>query len=249
MLTWCITVLDAERSEKDPEYKPKVPSNTLRQMTRIRRGFWTRPSNDPEFSKDTVYCLGWFRAMLSSSMLGEFSGNYFSRDKEHRTHLEYILGKTQAERFPMIGHTGGMHGSIFSAYTFPDTQSAVVTITNGRDYGDASEFTTQLLIQALFDLKPTVDLIPWARKEAELAASHYREEIERPWEKNRRTQEHERDPTFYVGEYRGFNGRFTMSVVARPYDRGQELSVICRMQKLGQGVEPKIAKHAQVAYS
>ncbi|KAL4925051.1 serine hydrolase domain-containing protein [Aspergillus undulatus] len=218
MLTWCIAVLDAERAENEPDYEPNVPHNPLKQMNRVRRGYWTRPSDDPEFSKDTAYCMGWFRAKLPSSMLGGFSGNVNSRDKEYKVHLDYILGKDHAERpFTMIGHTGGMIGSVFSVFTFPETQSAVVTMTNGRDFGDASDFTAQILTQALFDLKPVVDLTGWAKKEAELAKGHYRKHIEQPWEENRRPNDPEKeDLTLYVGQYRGFGDRFTLTVVAQP---------------------------------
>lgn len=41
---------------------------------------------------------------------------------------------------PMIGHTGGMYGPIFSIFTFPEPHSAVVTMSNGYDFGDVSDF-------------------------------------------------------------------------------------------------------------
>ncbi|KAL2865869.1 serine hydrolase domain-containing protein [Aspergillus lucknowensis] len=213
MLTWCIAVLDAERSENDSSYQSQVPNNPLKQMTRVRRGYWTRPADDPEFSKDAAYGMGWFRADIPSSMLSAFSGNGFSREKEYRLHLQHILGKgSEAAPFQVVGHTGGMRGSIFSVFTFPETQSAIVTMTNGRDFGDASDFTAQLLIQALFDMKPTLDLASWARTEAQLAGSNYQKHIERPWRENRHLGDLERDPLLYVGDYRSFNGRFTLSI-------------------------------------
>ncbi|KAL2814522.1 beta-lactamase/transpeptidase-like protein [Aspergillus cavernicola] len=214
MLTWCIAVLDAERAEIDPGYQMRMPNNPLKQMTRVRRAYWTRPSDDPEFSKETAYCMGWFRMRLPSSMFGEFSGNGLSRHKEHKVHLQHIIGK-DAETFQMIGHTGGMRGSIFSVFTFPETQSAVVTMTNGRDFGDASDFTAQILTQALFDMKPHMDLTSWAKKEKELAAGFHRETIERPWEENRRLDDPKRDPKLYIGDYVGFNECFTFSIVAQ----------------------------------
>ncbi|KAL4972251.1 beta-lactamase/transpeptidase-like protein [Aspergillus desertorum] len=169
MLTWCIA------------------------MTRVRRGSWTRPSDDPEFSKAAAYGIGWFRVDLPSSQLSSFGGNALSEGKEHQLYLQHILGKKNAAApFSAVGHTGGMQGSIFSVYTFPEAQSAVVTATNGRDLGDASDFTAQILIQALFGLQPWVDLQPWAMKEAELA----------------------RDRMLYVGDYRGFNDRFTLSILS-----------------------------------
>lgn len=213
MLTWCIAVLDAERAEEDPGYQRKVPNNPLKQMTRVRRAYFTRPSDDPDFSKDTAYCMGWVRMRLPSSMLGGFSGNVHSRDKEHQVHLQHIIGK-DATPFQMIGHTGGMCGSIFSVFTFPETQSAIVTMTNGRDFGDASDFTAQILTQALFDMQPHLNLSSWARQEVELASGFNRERLEEPWKENRRLDEPEQDPTVYIGDYRAFNDLFTLSIVA-----------------------------------
>jgi CubicO group peptidase (beta-lactamase class C family) len=232
MLTWSIAVLDAERSENDPSYKSTVPSNPLKQMARVRRGYWTRPADDPEFSKPAAYGMGWFRIDLPSSKLSSFSGNALSQGKDHQCHLQYILGKEKAPSpLTAVGHTGGMRGSVFSVYTFPETQSAVVTATNGRDFGDASDFTAQILIQALFDLKPVVDLLPWAKKEAELAAGFYREHIEAPWERNRRPNDPERDRMLYAGDYRGFNDRFTLSIVATEMSSGPvSLAVIFNLR-------------------
>ncbi|KAL4790397.1 beta-lactamase/transpeptidase-like protein [Aspergillus venezuelensis] len=235
MLTWCIAVLDAERAENEPGYQPQVPSNPLKQMNRVRRGYWTRPADDPDFSKDTAYCMGWFRAKLPSSMLGAFSGNQQSREKEHQTHLQHILGRDQAD-YPiqMIGHTGGMVGSVFSVFTFPETQSAVVTMTNGRDLGDSSDFAAQILIQALFDMTPKIDLAAWAKKEAELAKVHYRKQYEQPWVENRRPKDPERDDlAVYVGQYCGFNNRFTFTVVPQPRrsDKALQLSLIFNHRK------------------
>jgi hypothetical protein len=227
MLTWCIAVLDAERSENDPSYKRTVPNNPLKHMTRVRRGYWTRPADDPDFSKPAAYGMGWFRIDLPSSKLSSFSGNALSQGKEHQCHLEYILGKEEAPSpLTAVGHTGGMRGSVFSVYTFPETQSAVVTATNGRDFGDASDFTAQILIQALFDLKPVVDLLPWAKKEAELAAGFYHEHVKAPWERNRRPNDPERDRLIYVGDYRGFNNRFTLTVVASSQPSGPLTSAV-----------------------
>ncbi|KAL2835337.1 beta-lactamase/transpeptidase-like protein [Aspergillus pseudoustus] len=215
MLTWCTAVLDAERSETDPNYKRIVPNNPLKQMRRVRRGYWTRPADDPDFSKPAAYGMGWFRVDLPSSKLSSFSGNSLSQSNGHKLHLHYIVGKDSvATPFPAVGHTGGMRGSIFSVYTFPDTQSAVVTATNGRDLGDASDFTAQILVQALFGLTPGVDLIPWALKEAGLAANQYRVHIEEPWEQGRRPDDTERDYMLYVGEYSGFNDRFRLMIAA-----------------------------------
>ncbi|KAL5333812.1 beta-lactamase/transpeptidase-like protein [Aspergillus crustosus] len=237
MLTFSIAILDAERAETDPNYTRQVPNNPLRQVTRMRRGYWTRPADDPDVTKDAAYGMGWFVAQIPGSMISAFSGNGFTREKEHRTHLEYILGDSENDRshpIPVIAHTGGMRGALFSVFTFPQTQSAIVTMTNGRDFGDASDWTAQVLIQALFDLKPEVDLLPWVKKERGLHEGSYQKYVQGRWEENRRASEVERERGVYLGEYVGFNGHFSLSIVAAADSddaTGTNLSVVFNNRK------------------
>ncbi|GIJ90601.1 hypothetical protein Asppvi_009562 [Aspergillus pseudoviridinutans] len=244
MLNWCIAVLSAERRETHsqckgmdepspisnmvlPDTQTNLRNNPLRQMNRVRRGYWTRPADDPSFSKNAAYCMGWVRMELPSSMLGAFSGNYHSRAEDHQMHLKHILGM-KSHPFLAIGHTGGMPGSIATVWTFPDTQSAVVTMTNGRSFGDASDFAAQILIQALFDLAPRIDLSPWMKMEADLARRFFYEDLLKPWKENQRLSDAKRDPMIYVGEYCGFDGLFTLSIIAdmAPGDSDGELAVV-----------------------
>lgn len=66
MLRWCTTVLEVENREVSEsagvDIDDRVSSSTihealqqrnnpLEQMRRIRRGYWTRPADDPEYSK------------------------------------------------------------------------------------------------------------------------------------------------------------------------------------------------------
>ncbi|KAJ5226013.1 hypothetical protein N7468_007238 [Penicillium chermesinum] len=223
LLTWCLAVLAAERSERDSNYAG-LSHNPLKQVNRVRRGYWTRPADDPEFSKASVYGMGWVGMKLPSSMLGAFGGNLHSREKDHQVHLQNIMGKdSQPDSMVMIGHTGGVKGMVTTLWTFPETQSAVVAIANARDFGDASDFTAQLLIQSLFDLKPRLDLVPWALKERELARSYFQRKMAQPWIDNRCSTDPKRDPKCYAGQYRGFNGLLAISIVG---DSQANLSVV-----------------------
>ncbi|KAL4878092.1 beta-lactamase/transpeptidase-like protein [Aspergillus karnatakaensis] len=246
MLIWCTAVMSAERHENKtqsedietqddvtcsqsfcpPRFHPH--NNPLKQMNRIRRGYWTRPCDDREVSKDAAYCMGWVRMELPSSMMGSFSGNIHTRENPHRLHLKHIMGMENPS-FLMVGHTGGMSGSIATVWTFPETQSAVVAMTNGRDLGDASDFAAQTLIQALFDLTPRVDFTSWAMKEAQLACNHFPNIILKPWLEDRRPNEAGRDPMCYVGEYRGINGLFALRISA---DSNRKLSVLFNNHEL-----------------
>lgn len=71
----------------------------------------------------------------------------------------YIL---VAGSFPkkVIGHTGDL-GSFTSGYwVFPETESAVVVLTNSSSAdGDSSNLIVQVLMQALFDLQPAIGFV------------------------------------------------------------------------------------------
>lgn len=104
--------------------------------------------------------MGWVLKELLSSALNAQSDNVRSRDNPYQTQLGNILGR-DSETVQCISQTGGGIDSICSAFTFPDTQSAIITMTNGRILGVASDFATQILIQALFYLTPSVDIKSW----------------------------------------------------------------------------------------
>ncbi|KAJ5688573.1 hypothetical protein N7462_002965 [Penicillium macrosclerotiorum] len=237
MLKWCMAVLSAEREEQSivKGEKPVGVSTTLqkacisnknplKQMTRIRRGYWTRPADDPSTSKDAAYCMGWIRMSLPSSMLGAFSGNGLTREKGRQLHVkpDFILGKG-SDPFLTIGHSGGMAGSLATVWTFPKSQSAVIVMANGRSFGDATDFVSQILIQALFELKPEVDLVPWVAIETNLAQSYFVDRLLMPWAKNRCLDDIKRTSSLYVGHYQGFGDLFTLEIGA---DENGELSVI-----------------------
>lgn len=247
MLSWCVAVLAAEQienqfhSEGGELLGPRsdgchmhmpTRNNPLKQMQRVRRGYWTRPPDDPSTSNEAAYCMGWVRMVLPSSMLGAFSANSRSREVNHQMHLKHILGVDSNPRLA-VGHTGGMMGSVTTLWTFPETQSAVVALTNGRDFGDASDFTAQILTQALFNLTPQIDFLPWVRMEAELAGKFFKENLLQPWERNRRIDDNKRDPMVFVGEYRGFNSLFALTVIADQAQRDSEvrLSVLFNNHK------------------
>jgi CubicO group peptidase (beta-lactamase class C family) len=175
MLTWCAAVLAAEKSEAESADHPtssesQQEKNVLRQMTRLRRAYWTRPPADPETSNEAAFGMGWVRMTLPTSILGAYSANQATREAPWKLHVSRsnILG-IESEKRIMIGHSGGAIGGIVTVWTFPETQSAVCTMVNMRALGDASDFAAQVLIQALFDLRPRVDLLAWAKKEAELS--------------------------------------------------------------------------------
>ncbi len=59
-----------------------------------------------------------------------------------------------------------MNGSSCSISLFQSEDFAIVACTNGNTDGDAADWATKILTQALFDLKPEVDFVSLAQAEA-----------------------------------------------------------------------------------
>ncbi|KAA8648094.1 serine hydrolase domain-containing protein [Aspergillus tanneri] len=235
MLTWSKAVLSAERWEAGKGNGSALRENPLRQMEKIRQGYWTRPVED-DLQNETAYCMGWLRVEMPSSMLGYLSCNTETRDDSRMDHVHYILG-TRSKHMLTIGHNGVMRGSTAAVYTFPDTQSAVVVMANGLQCGDASDYAAQIIIQALFNLQPPVDLLPLVRMEKELWREWYPTRLAGPWQANRNTTDKERNQQLYTGVYYGFNGAFSLSIVLNPDSRSslavifnQHPASICNLQ-------------------
>ncbi|PLB34925.1 serine hydrolase domain-containing protein [Aspergillus candidus] len=233
MLTWVTAILSAERHEQqatedeassDEEGSPasvsngssysspgRTTSSPLKHVSKIRKAYYTRPTKD-QFQNEAAYCMGWLRLTMPSSLLGELSFNTMTKPDSE----PHMLGQESPQRLA-IGHNGGVMGSLSAIWTFPETDSAVVALANGRSIGDAADFTAQILIQALFDLQPKVDIVLWARKERDLTQKWFEEKYLQPW-RSKPLSNHDitrRDSTAYVGRYQGFNGTYTFNIVSQ----------------------------------
>ena len=211
LLTWSAAAMDAHDREvrTDSASLPEPSGNPLKQMNAIWDTYWTRPIEDG-FPNDTAYCMGWYRTTMPTGALGLYSYGHRTRWDADSTYLKYIIGRESKPRV-VYGHNGVNNGSTASLYTFPETHSAVVVLSNGCDVGDASDTVSQILIQALFDLKPHVDLLPRLEKEIDLCLRDF-EDIVNEWTRHRDTSVPERSADDYIGEYLG-HGTLLVSIV------------------------------------
>ena len=175
--------------------------------------WWTRPQNDG-FQSDTAYLLGWYRTYIPSGAVGLLSyGNWLEYDGE-KPFLKYILA-TESPRRLLVGHNGVSNGFTAAIYTFPETQSAVIALSNGAGKGDASDWAAKAMMQALFDLKPAVNIVSSAE---DFAQKHTRwfEKMVAEWRKNRDISQPEMPISQYVGEYTALTLTLTISQHASP---------------------------------
>ena len=77
-----------------------------------------------------------------------------------------VNGKEAASKL-IIAHYGSMSGSFAGVNLFPETESAIVVLTNTTPLCDLNDWMTQSLTQTLFDFPEKVDLVPWVKRTAE----------------------------------------------------------------------------------
>lgn len=234
MLRWAAAVLVAEKEEarkdKDPspskqnsaEYQTQHQSkNPLKNVAITRRSQWTRPVPD-KYKNEAAYCLGWCRIVMPSSMLGWTGWNYMTRDDEEKTNTKYILGTSSPPKL-VLQHNGIANGSSCAFYTFPETQSAVIAFSNGIQDGDAADFCAHIMIQALFDLQPRVDLLSLAEIEADLRHNRFYEKIKSDWDKHRDVTGPEAPIADYEGDYHALATTLTIASIGTT--KGDRLSL------------------------
>ena len=204
MLVWSAATMSAEHDHNfDGSGILRDRSNPLKQMDIIRSA-WVDFSTREGDLEQPGYCLGWFRAVMPTSRLGWGSYNEMTQDDAGCVESKDILGRELENGKTVIKHTGIGAGAAVSLWTFPETRSAVIVLSNGLNLGDASDFTAQVLTQALFDLEPKVDILDQARREKHKRSKHFDNTILGLWKKHSNlTVLDSRDMEEYVGEYRG----------------------------------------------
>ena len=186
LLTFCTAVLNQYDRDKGNESLQKiwnrdigkVPSkNPLLQVLSLWDYWWTRPIDDG-YDNDARHCLGWYRVTMPTAALGLTSYN-FHRFSDPKSLKNFIIGK-DAKPMIVYGHNGITNGSVATIYIIPEYHSAVVVLSNAADAGDASEITAQILLQALFNLKPHVDLVAYAEDSRDRCLKAHKDMI-RDW--------------------------------------------------------------------
>jgi hypothetical protein len=176
------------------------PKNPVKEMGTIWYRWWTRPVED-DYDNKTAYCLGWYRTTMPTGALGLLSYSFLTRLDQAKTYLNFILGRDSKPRL-VYGNNGVNNGGLSTMYVFPETKSAVVVLCNGADFGDAADVVSQLLVQALFDLKPYVDLLPRLKIDIDLRKEHFKGMVT-DWKQNKDTSQPERSKSDYRGQYLG----------------------------------------------
>jgi hypothetical protein len=127
--------------------------------------------------EDGDYCAGWVYHR-TPARLGLISPN---RDLETPT-----LGK-ESGSLGVYSHQGDVPGYTCNLYLVPGSDSAVVVLSNGTGWSDATDWIAQDIIQTLHALQPSIDFLELSRQASDMYASGYEKGYKVPLRENRVT--------------------------------------------------------------
>jgi CubicO group peptidase (beta-lactamase class C family) len=197
-LKFCKAVVDCYQTESgsNSELEPAtnlLADNPLKEITSLWGSWWGRPHDDG-YDNNTAYTLGWVRTTMPTSALGMFSYNTVQGRED-------IVGR-ESESRTLYGHAGVTNGSLATIWVLPNSRSAIVVLSNAADAGDASDTTAQILLQALYDLKPPIDLLPALRASRDDRLKMHDDMID-TWKRNRDTNQYAATSIELIGTYVG----------------------------------------------
>lgn len=154
----------------------------------------------------------------------------------------YVLGAKSAPK-AVIGHSGDLVSFTSAFWAFPETQSAVVVLTNASSVdGDPSNIVAQVLIQAMFALAPAIDFVDIAQK-ANAAARNTWNSAADSWNSARIGATHPKDLSSYVGAYTSTDLRMTLHFSIAPKSSSTESSLQLCINNLPDQIFPLYHYH------
>jgi CubicO group peptidase (beta-lactamase class C family) len=164
------------------------PDTLVRHMSPL----WERCTiGNATIAMEGDYCLGWCHHRTPAK-LGLISPN--------RTLESPVLGAASGSML-FYSHQGDVPGYTCNLYLMPETESAIVVLSNGTGLSDATDWIAQDLIQALFKLEPAIDFIQVAVQAQQKYLSHFVIDFQMPLEEHRQKGTPMAQPDDFVGLY------------------------------------------------
>ena len=157
LMRYYATLLHAAKEEmrSNGTHERSLP---LKQARELFRPYTTMERLLPDFGK-TEYTLGWAQVMLPSA-LGALSGNAELIKKMPR------IGEGLANAPLVFYQSGSLVGYQSSAILIPETNSAIVVLSNTLANQNAADWIAQAVLEALIDVPYPTDFVALAREAA-----------------------------------------------------------------------------------
>ncbi|KAI1179039.1 beta-lactamase/transpeptidase-like protein [Nemania sp. FL0916] len=155
-------------------------------------------------AREKAYAAGWCRSQLPGAVgdIGVNSG-LVKKMPELASGIQPRLA---------IWHQGSLVGATSFIMILPETESAVIVLSNTMSANDASDWIGQMLVEALLHSPSRNDYVQLAAQSVDTALKKYAD-LDRLIEEGRQVGGPRRDLNAYVGSYVGFGSVFRITVV------------------------------------
>lgn len=156
--------------------------------------------------RERSYGYGWIRTQLPGAvgLIGDNSGLWDIEDSP-------VLGTLDQPLF-MIYHQGSTVGYYTFIALFPDSNSAVVVLTNSIAISDAADWIGRVIIQALFDLKDNHNYAKLAKEANKRVVKGY-EDMNKKRDKLKNMIRAIPDLTPFIGRYKNANKPYFIDIM------------------------------------
>ena len=185
MLRWSSAIFEAKKN----------PNALLKQTDELLTSHISIP---PPTFRERTYGMGWIRTQLPGivGVMGDNAAIMPMRDLPE-------LGRNSPSMLTLY-HQGSTAGYYSSIFLFPETESAIVVLTNSISLCDAADFIGQAYTQALFNFSDGTDYVNITRRTSQKLVSIYGDLTT--------AMEAQREPYTQAHLMRSYTGRFWNSL-------------------------------------
>ncbi|KAL8808548.1 MAG: hypothetical protein Q9182_000099 [Xanthomendoza sp. 2 TL-2023] len=198
LLTFYKSVMQADKEQRCSE----DTSSPLKNIPTIMSPHITLEPDTASLERS--YALGLIRTTLPGS-LGVVGLNPMYVDKMP------IVGKGMETPRLCIYHQGSIVPYLSSAHLLPDTNTAIVVLTNSMANNDAADWLGQLLLETVLDNPDKIDYVAIAKESAATSVALW-PKMAQELEKRREPDTPQQPPITYVGIYYNIIGDWCIDV-------------------------------------
>lgn len=160
MLKWCQALVKAYNDQRKTGEGHSAGS-PLKQLPKQMSGL--TPFAKP-FDTNCAYGMGWVRAQLPT-ILGAVGCN--------PGFVKAMPTTGRGSEDTILYHQGSLAGYTSSLFLIPDTESAIVVLTNSISLNDCADWVGQLILEALLDVEERNDYVRYAQESADAHLAKY----------------------------------------------------------------------------
>lgn len=210
MLKWSRALVKAY-SDQQKTGQSHSAGSPLKQLTKQMSGL--TPFAKP-FDTSSAYGMGWVRAQLPA-ILGAVGCN--------PAFVKSMPTAGIGSEETIMYHQGSLAGYTSSLFLIPDTESAIVVLSNSISLNDCADWVGQLILEALLDVEERNDYVSYAKESADAHLAKY-PAMRKSLEASRSPDTEPKALDAFLGKYHNQLGDFYIEITPNQQSNGLQLA-------------------------